>query len=355
MKRKYTSEEVYNFFIENDLKPLEPYINCKQNIKCETVDGYFVNINLDNLLHGRKGKIFSTNNKYVMDNVKHFISVKDNGEYTYVSGEFKNANSYFTLKHNVCGKIFTTKQCNLHRKPTTKEPNRHGTCCPQCNSQKLESTHATVLKQVFMKEMEGTVLEDCSCINPNTNKVMPIDIVNHNNKLAIEIQSWYHDFETQKVKDEIKKNYQLSKGYDFYALDQRDYTVLEMIQIFFPTITEIPNYIDTTFSYKLDDIKAQKILNKTSSVVKTAKLIGCDAHLIYDAIRYKRITYPKNYKKQSFSPVVQLDKDMNFVAYYDSIKEAIEKTGSKYIASALFNNRHYSGGYLQYYAKDYYK
>ena len=89
----------------------------------------------------------------------------------------------------------------------------------------IESSHALVLKQVWLYEYPDTITEDKSCINPLTNHPLPTDIVNHNLKIAIEIQSWFHDFKDQQEKDEIKRNFWINKGYSFYALDQRDYTI----------------------------------------------------------------------------------------------------------------------------------
>lgn len=65
--------------------------------------------------------------------------------------------------------------------------------CPFCSKFHLESYHASVLKQIFIHKYPDTSLEDRSCINPKTNRALPTDIVNHNLKIAIEIQSGYHD------------------------------------------------------------------------------------------------------------------------------------------------------------------
>ena len=40
----------------------------------------------------------------------------------------------------------------------------------------------------------------------------------------------------------IDIEYWLNKGYKMYQIDIRDYTILEMIQIFFPDIDKIPDY-----------------------------------------------------------------------------------------------------------------
>lgn len=354
MAHKYTQEEAYKILQEHNLLPLEEYVNCKKKIKCKNKDGYFVDINLDNIKQNKVGKIFVKNNRFVLDNIKKFIHDDTNGEYEYVSGEFNNAYSEFGVIHKKCNRIFYSKWCNIHRTSSKKEPNRHGTRCPFCEATQLESTHALVLKQIWLHEKDGTIVEDMSCINPNTNYPLPTDIVNHKEKIAIEVQSWFHDFDDQKEKDKIKKNFWINKGYKFYAVDQRDYTVLEMINIFFPCIKEIPSYVDFEYSNKINDVKIQKMLNEGLSVSQIASIEGCKPHTIYDAIRYGRIIYPKNYKNKSYSPVVQLDTEYNYISEYDSIKEAIDATGAKHISSALLANRHYSGGYIWFYKNDYY-
>lgn len=352
--QKFMENEAYEIFESHGLKPLEKYVNCKQKVKCINRDGYFIDINLDNVRQNKSGKIFSKNNRFVLENIKKYICEDTNGEYEYVSGEFENAYSQFEIRHKSCERTFYSKWCNIHRNASEKEPNRHGTRCPFCEANQLESTHALVLKQVWLHEKCGTVVEDMSCINPNTNHPLPTDIVNHKEKIAIEIQSWFHDFEDQQEKDIIKRNFWINKGYQFYAVDQRDYTVLEMINIFFPYIKEIPSYVDFGYSNKINDVKIQNMLNEGISISEIAKVEGCKPHTIYDAIRYGRIEYPKTYKNKSFTPVVQLDTNNKFISEYDSIKEATSATGAKYISSALSHGRHYSGGYLWFYKDDYY-
>ena len=60
--------------------------------------------------------------------------------------------------------------------------------CPNCNTNKTESNHASILKQIFIHEYPDTSIEDKSCINPKTKRPFPTDIVNHRMKIAIEIQ-----------------------------------------------------------------------------------------------------------------------------------------------------------------------
>ena len=79
-------------------------------------------------------------------------------------------------------------------------PNRNIILCPNCDG-RTESVHALVLKQMFKHYYPDTIEEDKSCINPLTCCILPTDIVNHRLKIAIEIQSQWHDFEDIKIKD----------------------------------------------------------------------------------------------------------------------------------------------------------
>lgn len=352
--QKYTQIKAYKLFKQHNLEPLEPYINCKTKMKCLNNNGYIIDISLGDVNQNKSGKLFSKNNRFVLDNIKKYIHDDTNGDYEYICGEFKNAYSVFGIIHKKCGRVFHSKWYNIYRKASEKEPNRHGTRCPFCAASQLESTHALVLKQVWMHEKNGTIVEDMSCINPKTNHPLPTDIVNHNEKIAIEVQSWFHDFKKQKDKDKIKKEFWIKKGYNFYAIDQREYTVLEMIKMFFPYIEEIPSYVDFDYSNKINDVRIQQKLNSGISIREIAKAENCKPHTIYDAIRYGRIRYPLNYKNKSFSPVVQLDTDYNYISEYESIKKAIDATGIKNISSVLCSKKHYSGGYIWFYKEDYY-
>ena len=98
---------------------------------------------------------------------------------------------------------------------------------------------------------------------------MPTDIVNHRLKIAIEIQSEWHDNEYSKTKDAIKRRFWIDKGYSFYDPDIRDYSVLEMCQLFFK-IDQIPDWINFEYSNKLNIKIAQEFLNKGLSVIDVA-------------------------------------------------------------------------------------
>lgn len=196
---------------------------------------------------------------------------------------------------------------------------------------------------MFLHEYPDTIVEERSCINPHTNKVMPTDIVNHRMKIAIEIQSEYHDLRPER--DKIKRDFWIGKGYHFYAPDIRDYTILEMCQIFFDII-EIPSYIDYNYRNKLKINEIQKLLDECVPVKKIAEIQNVDPHRIYDSIRFGNLHYSEKYVYDCYTSLVQCDFNGSVIGEYISIEEAGRQTGASAdaIGRALSQNRHYSGG-----------
>lgn len=334
------------------------YINPHSKLTCVDENGYLVLGNLDKLLNrGSRFPVVHSSNPYSIDNIKKIVNDLTSGEFECLSDEYVSNNKPLTFMHNVCGRTFENKWINICRGRYRNNPgtNKTGLFCPHCQTKQLESMHALVLKQVWLHEEPDTVVEDDSCVNPLTGCRLPTDIVNHRLKISIEIQSWFHDKEEKSLRDEIKKRFWVDSGYDFYAIDHRDYSVIEMIQLFFPHITRIPDYIDYDYSNKFDTIKAQELLNKHMSVLSVSEIMGCEPHKIYDSIYNGLMYYPDGYVNDCYSPVVQLDINKNFICSYDNIKIASLSTGisASNIASCLRRGRNYSGGYYWLYKKDY--
>lgn len=128
-----------------------------------------------------------------------------------------------------------------------------------------------------------------------------------------------------------------------------------MIQLFFPYIHEIPDYIDFEYSNKVDDVLIQKLLNEYMSVTKVAETMNCDPHIIYNAIYGNRVSYPDGYRNNCYTSVVQLDLNENLLNEYDTIQEVSDYTGIKpeSIANCLRRNRNYCCGYYWVYKNDY--
>lgn len=355
---KFTFEEIKNKLLELGYTYVDgDYNGMNSKLTCIDNDGYYVLCNIQKMIYeNKKPRIIDSKNPYSILNVKRIVEEKTNGEFECVSNEYINNHTPLCFVHSKCGRTFENKWINVGRGryENNVNGNKTGLFCPHCNTKQLESTHALVLKQVWLHEEQDTIVEDKSCINPNTNCRLPTDIVNHRLKIAIEVQSWFHDFDNQKQKDTIKKNFWINEGYDFYAIDQRDYTVIEMVKLFFPHIQDIPEYVDFDYSNKFDDVLAQKMLNENLSVPKVADILQCSPHLIYDAIQNKRISYPDGYVNSCYTQVVQLDLDGKFIEDYNSIKEACDKTGMTGIGACLRAGRNYSGGYYWVYKEDYY-
>lgn len=334
------------------------YCGMNSKLVCKDCDGYYVLCNLQKMFYKNKTpRIIDAKNPNSILNIKRIVSEHTNGEFDCLSDTYSGNRCNLVFRHNKCGRTFENKWINIWRERYKDSPtsNKTGLFCPHCNTKQIESTHALVLKQVWLNEEPDTIVEDKTCINPNTNCCLPTDIVNHRLKIAIEVQSWFHDFDRQQTKDKIKKEFWINKGYTFYAVDQRDYTVLEMIQLFFPNILEIPDYIDFEYSNKIDDVLAQRLLNEYMSVPKVAAAMSCDPHIIYNAIYDNRISYPDNYTNSCYIPVVQLDLNERFLSSYNTIQEAADSIGASpgAIAKCLRENKNYSSGYYWVYKNEY--
>lgn len=334
------------------------YKNSYSRLICLNKDGYYVYVSLDKLLN-RKHMFHPVDisNPYSIDNIKKMVCEKTSGEFDCVSDVYDGSDKDLEFKHNVCGRIFKNKWRNVNRSRYNDKPgtNQTGLYCPHCQAKQLESMHALVLKQIWLHEEPDTIVEDGSCYNPETGCQLPTDIVNHRLKIAIEIQSWFHDKKEQQKKDAIKKKFWIDKGYDFYAVDHRNYTVAEMIQLFFPNIVEIPDYIDYDYSNKFDTIKAQNLLNEYGSVSKVAEIMECSPYKIYDSINNGLMHYPNEYIRDCYTPVVQLSLNKIFIASYNTIIDASNATGipSGNISQCLQRGRNYSGGYYWVRKEDY--
>lgn len=356
---KYCLDEVKSILCEcGYIYVCGDYEYTTSNITCKTLDGYYVVTSIENLLNrNKKPRIFHVSNPYTINNIKRYIYNMTSGEFDCISNSYNGTKKQLKFRHNICNRTFENSWHNVSRGRYKDNlgTNKTGLFCPHCQTKQLESMHALVLKQIWLHEEPDTVVEDGSCYNPKTGCQLPTDIVNHRLKIAIEIQSWFHDKEHQKEKDAIKKHFWIDNGYRFYAIDHRDYTVIEMIQLFFPNIKEIPDYIDYGYSNKFDAIKAQELLNEYQSVNKVAEIINCNPHKIYDSIHNGLMRYPDEYMKDFYTPVVQLDLNKNFIASYCTMKEASDITGIPQgnISQCLQKGRNYSSGYYWVYKEKY--
>lgn len=357
--QKYTIEDIKSFLREKyGYEYLFGKITGRKSIVTAfDDDGYLYNCNIDKMMtKGTKSKIVHKTNPHSIYNINLYLDANTGGEFVCISDNYINNTSELDFIHINCGRKIKAKWINVYRERYTENigNNKTGLYCEHCTSKKLESTHALVLKQVWLHEHPDTTVEDMSCINPLTNRCLPTDIVNHRLKIAIEVQSWFHDFEYQQMKDNIKKKYWIDRGYSFYQVDQRDYSVLEMIRLFFDYIDTIPNYIDFDYSNKFDDVAAQNLLNESLSVSYVANEMNCSPHIIYDAIYNNRIKYPLEYVNNCYTSVVQLDLNQKYINEYETISKAQKNTGVNGISYVLRNGRNYCGGYYWVKRDEYY-
>ena len=289
---KYNVNNVRQILSKSNIALIDKqYTDAKTKMLCIDSEGYYIYIVLSNFLNrGGIGRRFDKSNDYSIVNINHYLQT-NNVQFKCISSKFNNANEDLTFKCLRCGETVRTPWRNVNKNDNFS---RTHVLCPNCDG-RIESIHALVLKQMFLHYHPDTVIEDKSYKSPSTNKICPTDIVNHRLKIAIEIQSQWHDFEDTKIKDKMKKDYWISRGYSFYDPDIRNYTILEMCQIFFD-IDTIPRFINYEYSNKLNLKKAQNMLDSGMVVSSIASELKVDKHRIYDAIHNKKLFYPKHYK-----------------------------------------------------------
>ena len=227
--------------------------------------------------------------------------------------------------------------------------------CNSCRNKQIESLHATVLKQIWKYYNPNAVWEDPSCINFKTKRPLETDIVDHELKISVEIQSNFHDNKKQKEKDKIKKE---------YWENIRKYTILEMINIFFPDIDRIPEWIDLTgksTSRNWSILEAQKLLDDGYTIKNIAEILKITRVAISSAIQADLLIKPNTYKNDVshlMKPIIQLDLYGKIIKEYNAIRDT-DKFGFNsssiiYACKGKYKNgSHQHKGFLWYYKEDY--
>ena len=261
---------------------------------------------------------YSPNNPYSIENINTLLNVIRNGEYYCpLDQQYKGNDKELIFIHKPCGKSFTSTLAAMQGK-NTKDHYRYYKNCRFCYPKKIESTHASILKQVFLHEYPNTITEDRSCINPNTNRALPTDIVNHELKIAIEVQSEYHDDLDKQKLDKIKKDYWISNNYQFYNPDIREYSVIEMIQLFFPNIDKIPDYIDYHYSDVVDFHLIQSELNDGKTVKEVSEYLNIPVYTIHNGISRGILVLSEKSKRKAMNAkgLIHLSKNGEFIKEY---------------------------------------
>ena len=309
---------------------------------------YSASVKAENYINNKEQKIpiwFAVKNPFILENINKYLEINKEGHFKCISNrkEIIDRKSILKFVCTRCGTIVEKSLSNLMR-----HDNQHkGISCPNCDDT-LESLHALVLKQLFKHFYPDSIEEDKSCINPNTGKVMPTDIVNHSLKIAIEIQGQWHRFDNQKVRDNIKKEYWINRGYKFYDYKIDGVSVLEYAQYFFPDLKEIPSWIKMDYNKKLNLIDIQKKLDSGMKVQAIAKQLSINAHRIYDAIQENKLYYPDEYIKNTRKSIVMLDMHRNYQKEYNSYTDAAKENNIDLsgIISCIYTESYYSNGHF---------
>lgn len=327
LQRRKDFSDVKNVIIQNGYKLYKELDDDKpissQKISMIDNDGYIYQTAWAHLKENKGYEKFYNTNEYSIDNINLMLNKERNGEYICISKKYIGNNNPLKFKHLLCGCVFKASLVEMQGKTSPNGIDKYYKQCPKCNTNKTESNHASILKQVFLHNYPDTSLEDKSCINPKTNRAFPTDIVNHRLKIAIEIQSSYHDKPERQKVDKFKKNFWINKGYSFYAPDIRDYSILEMIQIFFPKISSIPQYIDYNFSNCIDFTKIQSLLDEGYTISEISEMLDIKNGTIQGFINTKKIFLPKGYKEKVFNirAVIQLSKNGEYINRFSSLSD----------------------------------
>ena len=350
-----------NKIMECGYIPLFEYIDNyeKEKISIKDHDGYLYYCWFYDLKQGKLPEKFNKSNKFTIENINAFLKNTKRKDYKCISdiSEYNGNNSNLRFLHIPCGTEFEASLIEMQGRFENKlKKTKYYKQCPNCKKNKTESNHALVLKQIFLNELTGTVVEDRSCVNPKTGRSLPTDIVNHNLKIAIEIQSSYHDKKEQKKKDDIKKQYWIDNEYSFFAVDIREYSIFELCKIFFPYLNKIPKYIDYNFSNCIDFKLVQKYLDEGLSITKISKKLNIKKGSIHGLIQRKVVFLPKNYYKDVLKrkPIVRLSKDGIYICRFNTVSEA-NKNGFKSgtINRVLKKKQKYSYDSIWLYEEDY--
>jgi len=248
--------------------------------------------------------------------------------------------------------IYSAKNCNFG--------------CPECVREKVESRMATTLKQVFKHEDHDTKWEYDIGFRTDKNGVSKYDIYVPRLNLLIECQSEYHDDEIHMARDKLKKQFAIDNKYNYIDLDHRDYSPLEAIQMFFPYIKEMPEYIDDSKNTRRDwDVEeAQRLLDNGYNFDEVAEYVGATKGAISYSIWNNILIKPDDYHQTGTIKIICLSKDYKFVKQYNSVRDATKDLGlannsaissclTKRIRSDTNKVREFAKGYRWMYLVDY--
>ena len=357
--RKFNINDIKHILSNNGYKLLDN--NIKYDLWHNYIDfedkfGYRYSCLLKTIIEQRIPNKFYSSNKFSIYNINRWLNLNGMSDYVCLSKQYISNSGKLKFIHLTCGTVFFTSLVEMKDKKCENNKDLRYKKCPYCYDSLQESRHACILKQVFTHEYPDTIVEDRSCYNPKTKYPLPTDIVNHRLRMAIEIQSSFHDNAYQQEKDTYKKNYWINRGYSFYAPDIRDYSIIEMIQIFFPNISCIPSYVKLHVDLNKRYNQLQDYFNAGYSTHEISNITGLKYSYIYSLVYRGILSFPEQYKEKIFNirRIVQLTKDNKYIRTFDSISDA-NRHGYKYgtIRRVLIGEQDYSYGYKWMYEEDY--
>lgn len=353
-RKQKKKDVILSWCRENDYKLLDLSYDdnyCFESFSIEDEEGYRYILKYNNYTKFKPLK-FHTSNIYTIYNINRWLNILGLCDYVCISTSYVNNNTKLKFIHLDCMKTFCLTLGKFQRK--ISENGLY--ICPNCFKKKIESYHASVLKQIFMHEYKNVIVEDRSCINKETGYALPTDIVCYDTKEVVEIQSSYHDVEYKIKLDLYKKNYWENRGFKVHTPDIRDYKIIEMVQLFFPYIKEIPSYINVKYNSCPNYKELQKILDSGVSTNDLSMITGVDVNSIRQYIYKGILKLPDDYKENilNHKKIVQLDKNGNLINTFDTISEA-DRNGYKSgtIRRVLNGKQEYSYGCIWMYKSDY--
>lgn len=162
--------------------------------------------------------------------------------------------------------------------------------CWNCAQSLKESKLANILKQVCIHEDRSTIIEYDAGFRGKNGGISRYDIYIKSRNLLIECQSRLH---LDPEHDYNKKLYAKNNHYNFLEIDNRKYSELEAIQLLFPWINEIPDYIDFSTlngnNYLVDKNRVQQLLDAGLTYKEIACRLNTTTSIIDHMIQSKKV------------------------------------------------------------------
>lgn len=201
-----------------------------------------------------------------------------------------------------------------------------GKWCNICSCMLKESKMASTLKQVLIKIFPNSIWEYDIGFKGEKGGKSPYDIYIPELNLLIECQSEYHLDDEQVKLDICKKEYALKNGYYYFDISSMDFSPLQALKVFIPSIDKIPEYVDYTLNTRIqwDLKKAQYYLDNTDmSQKQIAEYMNIPLKRFYYAIHSGLLVPPKS--KRIKTSIVKLSLEGEFLEEFDSIADIKRK------------------------------